>query len=625
MDLARISTEDLISLQMGELSRVSTGGLREYRRQMRLDAIKAQNPGEYDPSSKEFKDKYGATSVGGEVRPLGISTGIQTPVGLDRYLSGVGKMQTDIGQGIGQVVGLQSREDVGNKRALDAELMSTGAGKAGAITGAVATTLPAAFIPGANTVAGSAAIGAGLGFLQPSMSTGETIQNTGLGGAAGGLGVLAMRGLASAYRGGKALLEPLTRGGQERIAARTMEAFAGGRQGAQQAAANIQAELGRGTLPGYQPTTAELAGNAGLSQLERTLRNNPEVLTALSDRGRDNAAAIVGAMDSVAGNDAAMQAAQAARSASAKPLYDAATKATARADGQFGQLMARPSMSTAWQKAQALASEAGDVLPAAPDMSGKTLHYLKMAMDDLADNPAANGIAGNAARAVKDTRTAFLGWLEKQIPEYATARQTYAQMSQPINQMQIGQALRDKLVPALNDFGGAGSTANGLRPANFAQAMRDGDALAARVLDRGSARMADVMSPQQMATLNKVGETVARKSASENLGRAIGSNTGQNLASQNVLRQFLGPLGLPESTIQRAAESTLLQTVLRPVQFVGKLGEERALKRLAQAALDPKVAEELLRIGVPPQQLGILRYQALAAPAAASGTNAAKQ
>jgi hypothetical protein len=580
---------------------------KEILPQARRAALKQKDPSEYDPESPLFKAKYGATSGMG---------------GLQKFAAGYGKATVDLGRGLGQYGGMVSRQDVADSRSRDAELLSSGAGRAGNIVNSVAMFAPTAAIPGANTVAGAAAIGAGIGATQPSTSTGETVKNTALGGVFSAGGLLAGRGLAAGYRGGKALIEPLTKGGQERIAARTLEAYAGGRQGAQQAASSI-AQNSADVLPGYKPTTAELAGNAGLSQLERTVKNNPEYLTAFTDRARGNTAAVVDAVDTIAQGPAALESAKAARSAAAKPLYDAATKGAARADAEFGKLVSRPSMSTAWDKAQALASEAGEQLPPAPDMTGKSLHYLKMAMDDLADNPAANGFAGNQARAVKDTRAAFMSWLEKAIPEYKTARTTYAQMSRPVNQMEVGQALKDKLVPAMNDFTPGGGA--GLRPNAFAQAMRDGDALAARTLDRNSASLADIMEPAQMGTLNQIGRTVVRKTTNENLGRAVGSNTGQNIVSQNVVRQFLGPLGLPESTMQRAAESTLLQTVMRPAQWAGKLGEQRAMSLLAEAALDPKIAEEMLRIGVPAQKVGMLRFQGLLGPTAASGTNAAKQ
>jgi hypothetical protein len=114
--------------------------------------------------------------------------------GGQKFLAGAGKAFVDLGRGVGQLFGGVSRQDVAQSRALDAPLMRSGSAKAGNIVGNVAATIPAVAIPGANTVVGAGAIGAGLGLLQPSTSTRETITNVGVGGAFGA---------GSQYLGGK--------------------------------------------------------------------------------------------------------------------------------------------------------------------------------------------------------------------------------------------------------------------------------------------------------------------------------------------------------------------------------------------------------------------------------------
>jgi hypothetical protein len=105
--------------------------------------------------------------------------------GFDKFAAGAGKAVYDLGRGAGQLVGAVSREDVESSRALDAPLMKSGAAKLGNFAGNVAAAVPAAFVPGANTVAGAGVIGAGMGLLQPSTSTGETVANVAMGGAGG--------------------------------------------------------------------------------------------------------------------------------------------------------------------------------------------------------------------------------------------------------------------------------------------------------------------------------------------------------------------------------------------------------------------------------------------------------
>jgi len=110
-----------------------------------------------------------------------------------RAVAGYGKAMPDIIRGIGQTLGLVSREDVAEARRRDEPLMRSGAGMAGNIAGNIAALVPTAAIPGATTLRGAGAIGAGIGAISPSASTEETAANV-LGGAALGAGGQAVAG-----------------------------------------------------------------------------------------------------------------------------------------------------------------------------------------------------------------------------------------------------------------------------------------------------------------------------------------------------------------------------------------------------------------------------------------------
>lgn len=79
--------------------------------------------------------------------------------GFDKFAAGAGKAVADMGRGVGQVLGMVSQQDIDEAKARDKALMDTGAGMAGNFAGTVAALAPAAFIPGAGTVGGAAAIG----------------------------------------------------------------------------------------------------------------------------------------------------------------------------------------------------------------------------------------------------------------------------------------------------------------------------------------------------------------------------------------------------------------------------------------------------------------------------------
>jgi hypothetical protein len=141
-----------------------------------------------EPQQSQPEPQADPSSGGGTLSIGPFDTGVKTPQGVDRFLSGAGKAMVDIGRGAGQLVGLVDKQDVQASRERDAPLMATGAGKAGAIAGGIATAVPAALIPGANTVAGAGLIGAGYGLLQPAESLQERGLNTAVGGAAGAAG-----------------------------------------------------------------------------------------------------------------------------------------------------------------------------------------------------------------------------------------------------------------------------------------------------------------------------------------------------------------------------------------------------------------------------------------------------
>lgn len=107
---------------------------------------------------------------------------------FEKGAAGAGKFVADLGRGAGQVLGVTSQDDVAEARRLDAPLMKTASGKTGNIAGALMTGLPLSFVPGANSLVGSALIGGGMGFLQPVGEGESRLMNAGFGTATGGAG-----------------------------------------------------------------------------------------------------------------------------------------------------------------------------------------------------------------------------------------------------------------------------------------------------------------------------------------------------------------------------------------------------------------------------------------------------
>lgn len=539
----------------------------------------------------------------------------------ERFASGIGKAITDVGRGVGQMVGLVDRSDVAESRKLDKTLMDTTAGTAGNIAGNLAMLAPTAFIPGAATIPGAAAIGAATGLAQPSTSTGETVQNALLGGMAAPAAIVAGRGLAAGYQGAKGLAEPFTAAGRNRIAGRVLNEFATD-------PAKVAAASGAATGTGARPFLSEAAKDPGVAMLERSLaQQEPKVAAALGQRAGENNAARVAAIQNIAGTDAQRQAALAARSASTKPMYQSASAATVEIDKDLQRLLARPSVQQAIERARNIAQEqgrkfelpavgghshgakpvaqplqivdeAGNVLAdlgektAPRTIGGQTLQDLKMGMDALLKDPT-SGIAGKQGAAVRDTREALVKWMEAKIPDFQAAREGWAAGTKPLNQMDVGQRLVDKTTGAIRDHLSGPDPQLRLMANKFAAALDDEQGLVRKATGfNGVNALADVMTPQQMATLNAVRGELELTANLANAANGPGSQTAKSLASQNLLRRTIGPTGMPQSW----AESALLQGVARPFQFAMKTAEPKIQNRLAEIMLNPEQAAAVMEM-----------------------------
>jgi hypothetical protein len=71
---------------------------------------------------------------------------------------------------------------------MEAPLMATAGGKAGAVAGVALPAIAASFVPGGQSLAGSMIVGGGLGGVEPTLKGESALQNTMLATAAGGLG-----------------------------------------------------------------------------------------------------------------------------------------------------------------------------------------------------------------------------------------------------------------------------------------------------------------------------------------------------------------------------------------------------------------------------------------------------
>lgn len=173
-------------------------------------------------TNRLVKAGYGGSLASAEDRKMADPTGGMT--GGQRFMAGWGKKLTDVGRGVQQRTGLGDQvalqADIDESRQRDRPLMRTAGGLAGNIAGGAVTFAPALAIPGVNTYAGAAALGAGQGFIEPVQTGGSVATNTLIGGAAGlagqGLGNVIGRAIRPVQPAASAEREALVAGAQAR-------------------------------------------------------------------------------------------------------------------------------------------------------------------------------------------------------------------------------------------------------------------------------------------------------------------------------------------------------------------------------------------------------------------------
>lgn len=138
----------------------------------------------------------------------------------------------------------------------------------------------------------------------------------------------------------------------------------------------------------------------------------------------------------------------------------------------------------------------------------------------------------------------------------------------------------------------------------------------ARTVDKlaGPLQESGLFGADHVSALRKVVEDMRRGVYAQNAGRAVGSNTYQNLSAASVL----GQIGLG-----RLAESTLFaSTVGRPVAFLLRIPDQEVRRLIADAMLDPNFALQLARRATPDRMEWVARSLNRRLTATAAGATA---
>jgi hypothetical protein len=530
--------------------------------------VKAMN----EAGKQDFQQQYG-DSAPAQVGRVGGQIAITAPVG-----GALGQLLTRLG------------------------LARLGAATAsgGMTTGAeVAPTLTARAVDlGIRSAGGAINGGATAGLVDP--------ESAGTGAAIGAALPVAAKVAGAAGAAAANVVKPFTKRGQEQIAADALRQFSTNPE----ALANLRAA--EEMIPGSAPTTVAAAGDEGLAGLSRTLQSvSPHYAAELSSRASAQNAARTAALEDVAGNTGKLALAQEARDAAtapmretvldaagqlhARPVLDAIDRLIAKPDNagelaqsalnrfrdriaQFspeGQIDARALYAIRKDINQMLQGklqgEAGNLRYAAGQ-----LNDVKGIIDDaidqasrrvnLSDSRAVVPYGANIERAgaqgpagSMQPRPTWRGYLEK-----------YTDMSIPVNQMEkLDEVMRAVSTGAVDKEGNAVLSAAKLN--NY--------------LRNNAQDLQKALAPEQLGLLRRLAADLNASQLASNAGKAVGSNTVQNLAGANLLNATLGAT---------AGGSTPARAVLgRLLQLPYGASNAQIQEKLAAALLDPKEAARL--------------------------------
>ena len=220
---------------------------------------------------------------------------------------------------------------------------------------------------------------------------------------------------------------------------------------------------------------------------------------------------------------------------------------------------------------------------------GRDLHNIQRSLGAMAGDQNLDPVMRHSIGKVHGD---YKGILEQNIPELLTVNKNFEQLSQPINQMQVGQELLDKLGGALTQHGATGSEMGN----RYATALNDVRGNLVKKSTKGiDKKLEDVMSPEQMGTLNNIAKELAGYKNANDLGRGAGSNTFQNFAMNGISEAA----GIPSSVsglLQLLPPTRATMGLLKSVGSKIYEAPEKEMKgMLADALLDPKETSRLMK------------------------------
>lgn len=335
-------------------------------------------------------------------------------------------------------------------------------------------------------------------------------------------------------------------------------------------------------VPGSIPTAGQAAAPVGATRYAALQAEVAKQLpTEYLERANQQAAARVAQIQDVGKTEAELSAATKLRSQTTDPLYTAAREAGNVVD--VNPILAKIDDVIAKNPGnKELLTEFNAIRGGLVDANGiprTNAQEIASAIDGLK-----SALAKKENAFIKKQLTALKNDLTKAVPGYETAQQTFAELSKPINQMEVGQYLENKLTGALSE--------GKLRPGVFAGAVKEAPTTLKRVTGESRFNTLDeVLTPDQMGKVQSVIDDLAREEKFTTQARA-GAKGGEVLPATaigtipNWLNKVVTAANMIitrlQGKIDKATAIDLATEMLNPAKAAASM--EKALARQAKSA-----------------------------------------
>lgn len=402
-----------------------------------------------------------------------------------------------------------------------------------------------------------------------------------------------------------AFVRPFFASGQQKIVADVLKQYASDPE-----AALAALKAAREVVPGSLPLTAAASGDVGLAGLTRTMQNaSGDFVGELTQRTAAQNAARTAALENIAGNIGKVDIAKATRDSATGAMREGVLNRAGNMDatgilGQIDALAANPNnagrisqqalQSVRDQVARnvgedglinaralyALRKDINDVLGGKLQGEAGNMRYasgqltaVKGVFDDALDAASrrtaqAPGTALKAPGAdVATPGTAASGQLATSWRDYLAK---YTELSKPINQMEALQDVMKRVQTGTVDTQGN---------------LLLSTAKLNQILKNEGSDLAKKLTPEQLQQLRNLAADLNASQLAMTAGKAVGSNTVQNLAQDRLLQSALGNVGASQPV-----RMTLGNLMRLPYGRANQVIQQR----LGDALLNPQEAARLL-------------------------------